>query len=142
MIETKHTPGPWAWFGNASSNSVYLATRHSGRRYIMDFVRWGMRGAQPRFQPAQRGGMVDAKDLLRFEVGEQSIIGVDAARQDGSVYRYDVRGIACHDAQVIATAAEVLEAAVAVVNARHEPMLNLAEAMRHLETAVLKAVSA
>ncbi|MBY5917310.1 hypothetical protein HFO77_23230 [Rhizobium leguminosarum] len=47
-----HTPGPWAWFGNASSNSIYLATTHSGRRYVMDFVRWGMRGAQPRFQPA------------------------------------------------------------------------------------------
>lgn len=64
----KHTPGPWAWFGNARHNSIYLATTHSGRRFVMDFVRWGMRGAQPRFQ-AEKGIMVDAKDLLQFEVG-------------------------------------------------------------------------
>lgn len=95
------TPGPWKWFGDASSNHVYLATTHSGRRYVMDFVRWGMRGAQPRFQP-ERGGMVDAKDLLQFEVGDQSIVGIDAARKDGSVYRYDVRGIDCPDARYIA----------------------------------------
>ncbi|WP_244434343.1 hypothetical protein [Agrobacterium tumefaciens] len=95
------TPGPWKWFGNASSNSVYLATTHSGRRYVMDFVRWGMKGAQPRFQP-ERGGMVDAKDLLQFEVGDRDIVGMDAAKKDGSVYRYDVRGIDCPDARYIA----------------------------------------
>ena len=95
------TPGPWKWFGNASSNHVYLATTHSGRRYVMDFVRWGMHGAQPRFQPA-KGGMIDAKDLLQFEVGDRDIVGMDAAKKDGSVYRYDVRGIDCPDARYIA----------------------------------------
>lgn len=95
------TPGPWKWFGNASSNHVYLATTHSGRRYVMDFVRWGMRGAQPRFQPA-KGGMIDAKDLLQFEVGDRDIVGMEAAKKDGSVYRYDVRGIDCPDARYIA----------------------------------------
>lgn len=109
MADAKHTPGPWKWFGNANSNHVYLATTHSGRRYVMDFVRWGMRGAQPRFQP-ERGGMVDAKDLLQFEVGEQSIVGMDEAKKDGSVYRYDVRGINCADARLIAAAPDLLEA--------------------------------
>ncbi|MFU0504163.1 hypothetical protein [Pseudaminobacter sp. NGMCC 1.201702] len=104
-----HTPGPWAWFGNASSNHVYLATTHSGRRYVMDFVRWGMHGAQPRFQP-KRGGMIDAKDLLQFEVGDQSIVGIDAARKEGSVYRYDVRGINSADARLIAAAPDLLAA--------------------------------
>lgn len=33
-----HTPGPWGWFGNANSNSLYLATTHSGRRYVMGFT--------------------------------------------------------------------------------------------------------
>lgn len=98
----KHTPGPWKWFGNASSNHVYLATDHSGRRYVMDFTRWGMRGAQPRFQPEQRRGMIDAKELLQFEVGDRSIVGIDAARKDGSVYRYDVRGIKCAECSVSA----------------------------------------
>lgn len=106
----KHTPGPWAWFGNASSNHLYLATVHGGRRYVMDFTRWGMRGAQPRFQPRERGGMVDAKDLLQFEVGDRSIVGSEAAKKDGSVYRYDVRGINCADARLIAAAPELLDA--------------------------------
>lgn len=44
------TPGPWEWFGNTKQYEVYLATKHSGRRFVMDFVRWGMGGAQPRFQ--------------------------------------------------------------------------------------------
>jgi len=109
MTEVKHTPGPWKWFGNANSNSVYLATTHSGRRYVMDFVRWGMRGAQPRFQP-ERGGMISAKDLLQFEVGDRSIVGIDAAKKDGSVYRYDIRGINSADARLIAAAPELLEA--------------------------------
>lgn len=108
--QTAHTPGPWQWFGNASSNSVYLATTHSGRRYIMDFVRWGMRGAQPRFQPKARGGMIDAKDLLQFEVGDRSIVGIEDARKDGSVYRYDVLGIDSADARLIAAAPDLLEA--------------------------------
>jgi hypothetical protein len=81
----------------------------------MDFVRWGMRGAQPRFQP-ERGGMVDAKDLLQFEVGEQSIVGMDEAKKDGSVYRYDVRGINCADARLIAAAPDLLEALRAAID--------------------------
>ena len=106
---TTHTPGPWAWFGNAGSNSLYLATTHSGRRYVMDFTRWGFRGAQPRFQPG-RGIMVDAKNLLQFEVGDQSIVGVEQAKKDTSVYRLDVRGIDCPDARLIAAAPDLLEA--------------------------------
>lgn len=104
-----HTPGPWAWFGNANSNHIYLATTHSGRRYVMDFVRWGMNGAQPRFQPRNEG-MVPAKDLLKFAVGDRSIVGVDAARKDGSVYRFDVSGIDHPDARLIAAAPDLLEA--------------------------------
>jgi hypothetical protein len=78
----------------------------------MDFTRWGMRGAQPRFQPREKGGMVDAKDLLQFEVGDRSIVGMDEARRDGSVYRYDVRGINCADARLIAAAPDLLDAAI------------------------------
>lgn len=80
----------------------------------MDFTRWGMRGAQPRFQPG-KGIMVDAKDLLQFEVGNQSVVGVDAAKKDPSVYRLDVRGIQCADARLIAAAPDLLEALRGVV---------------------------
>jgi hypothetical protein len=44
------TPGPWGWFGNTRVNSVQLATGNRGHFIIMDFVRWGMRDAAPRFQ--------------------------------------------------------------------------------------------
>jgi hypothetical protein len=115
MSEQKHTPGPWAWFGNATTNSLYLATTHSGRRFVMDFTRWGFRGAQPRFQ-AERGIMIDAKDLLKFQVGDQSVVGVDAAKKDTSVYRLDVRGIASADARLIASAPDLLEALRALLD--------------------------
>lgn len=100
-----HTPGPWAWFGG--KHGVYLATTHSGRRYVMDFVRKGMNGAQPRFQPTT--GMVKSDELLMFEVGDRSVRGIKEAESDGSVYRYDVRGIDCADARLIAAAPELLD---------------------------------
>lgn len=127
------TPGPWKWFGNASSNHVYLATTHSGRRYVMDFVRWGMKGAQPRFQP-ERGGMVDAKDLLQFEVGDRDIVGMDAAKKDGSVYRYDVRGIDCPDARYIAAvnpaAISELLSTLESLQRENEELHNLADRLK------------
>lgn len=44
------TQGVWQWFGNTKMCEVYLATVDRGRVFVMDFVRWGMAGAQPRFQ--------------------------------------------------------------------------------------------
>lgn len=105
-----HTPGPWDWFGNARNNEVYLATTHSGRRYVMGFRRWGMRGAQPMFQPGNRG-LVAAEKLLTFEVGDRSVRGVEAAKADDSVYRLDISGIDCADARLIAAAPDGLELA-------------------------------
>lgn len=102
-----HTPGPWEWFGNAKNHEIYLATRHSGRRYVMGFQRWGMRGGQPTFQPAERG-LVAAENLLMFEVGDQSVRGVRQAQQDDSVYRMDIRGIDCADARLIAASPDML----------------------------------
>ena len=99
----KHTPGRWGWFGDAKYESLYLATRHSGRTFVMDFARWGMARAQPRFRFADRG-MVQARDLVKFEVGPKSIVGLDAAKADPGVYRYDVSGIAHPDACLIAAA--------------------------------------
>lgn len=109
MGEMKHTPGPWAWFGNAGSNSLYLATTHSGRRYVMGFKRWGFSGAQPQFQPEGKG-LVDASKLLQFQVGDRDVRGVEEAKANTSVYRLDVTGIDCADARLIAAAPELLEA--------------------------------
>ncbi|MGZ2501794.1 hypothetical protein [Rhizobium leguminosarum] len=67
--------------------------------------------------------MIDAKDLLRFEVGDQSIVGIETARKDGSVYRYDIRGINSDDARLIAAALELLDALKALTNEAYRNMI-------------------
>jgi hypothetical protein len=73
----------------------------------MGFKRWGMRGAQPQFQP-QGQGLVDASQLFEFAVGNRNIRGVEQAKVDSSVYRLDITGIDCADARLIAAAPELL----------------------------------
>ena len=104
------TPGPWEWGGHP--DNLKLQTVHHGKLYVMDFVRKGFSGAQPRFQPAKRG-MVNADVLLQFQVGDQTIVGEKAARADGSVYRYDVRGVDAPDARLIAAAPDLARALLA-----------------------------
>jgi hypothetical protein len=66
--------GPWQWYGNTKMHDVQLATTHSGRVFVMDFARWGLRGGQPRFQVDQMmvtlGELAKREDPLgpRFEV--------------------------------------------------------------------------
>lgn len=108
------TPGPWGWFG--CPDALTLATKHSGRRYVMDFVRKGMRGAQPRFQPG-KDGMVSADCLLQFAVGDKSVRGDAEAKANDSVYRYDVVGVDAPDARLIAAVPELAEALLAALAA-------------------------
>lgn len=110
----------WHWSGHGDSGypAVLLSAWREGhgRCTVMDFDRWGMQGAQPRFPDGL--AMRDARDLLTFEVGALGVVGVDAAKRDPSVYRYDVDGIAhpipeyiaaCHPKVVLALIAEVRE---------------------------------
>jgi hypothetical protein len=59
-LAERATPGPWQWFGNTKMSEVYLATVDRGRIFVMDFVRWGMGCAQPRFQVriGEQGGIM------------------------------------------------------------------------------------
>lgn len=83
-LEAAATPGDWAWFGNTKVRSLYIATVKNGRKYVMDFVRWGFGDAQPRFQSAHHV-MVPAAELVKYEVD----------------YRKDVADVDHPDAQLI-----------------------------------------
>jgi hypothetical protein len=65
QAEQAMTPGDWQWFGNTKMSEVYLATVEHGRTFVMDFARWGMRNAQPRFQVSSR--MVSLAELGKQE---------------------------------------------------------------------------
>ena len=54
----KATPGPWKWDVNKHCHGVRL---ESYKWVVMDFVRWGMQGAQPCF--LQEGILDKASDL-------------------------------------------------------------------------------
>lgn len=88
--------GGWAWFG--ARDDLYLATKRGGRRFVMNFVRKGMHGAQPRF--CLGGIMYPAiDDLAEYAVGERSVRGQRQAIKDSSVYRLDISGIDHPDAR-------------------------------------------
>lgn len=92
MSNEKHTPGPWRWFGNLKTKEIYLATVAQGRIFVMDFARWGMQGAQPRFR----------REFMR---------GVDQVAVREVAYRGDIARIDHPDARLIETAPELLAAA-------------------------------
>jgi hypothetical protein len=58
------TKGPWQWRGYTRPRKMYLASLTHMIPIVMDFERWGMRNAQPRFRDASRDLMVNASDLV------------------------------------------------------------------------------
>lgn len=96
-----HTPGPWAWFGSTRTN-MYLATTHSGRRFVMGFKRKGLHGAEPTFQIDSI--MVPASELAIYQVDPDARTG-----KEPSVYRHDITGFRSADARLIAAAPELLD---------------------------------
>lgn len=51
MSTPKFTPGPWRWELNKNSKVIELCGgRPQFDKTVMDFERWGMGGAAPRFQ--------------------------------------------------------------------------------------------
>jgi hypothetical protein len=83
----------------------------------MSFRRWGMRGAQPYFQGSWSGrlGMVPASSMEKFEVGDRSVVGVEEAKKNGSVYRLDVSSIDHPDAHLIAASPDLYESLKEIV---------------------------
>jgi hypothetical protein len=116
------TPGPWQWYGNTKQCEIYLATTHSGRRFVMDFVRWGMGGAQPRFQvtvdgnEAGGGIMRSIRDLAEGDENAKGRLPLL-----GPLFEVDYRrqfvGVGHPDAEFIASARNALPAALAEIDA-------------------------
>jgi hypothetical protein len=51
MKKLKHVPAPWTWDVNESTHSIRLMGFKNGSRHtVMDFRRYGMQSAQPRFE--------------------------------------------------------------------------------------------
>lgn len=103
---SRPTPGPWQWYGNTKCNLLYLSTVNHGRRFVMQFKRWGMRDAQPMFQVKRDGYgvMVPASELVKFEVGDGKATGHEQGLDDPTVYRMDIASIDHPDARAIAAA--------------------------------------
>ena len=119
------TPGPWEWFGNTKMAEVYLATTHSGRVFVMDFARWGMSLAQPRFQVRYEGGLGCMRKLSELE-------GDNAPKMVAS-HRKEFVGIGHPDAALIASARALLPAAL-------EDVRQLRDALIRAQTALYDAM--
>lgn len=97
-------PGPWRWRGNTEARHLRLQSPHGGGMTVMDFVRWGMQGAQPRFGIDYI--MHNAADLVEYEVAAWS----------KDIYRKDVSDVLHPDAQFLAHAREDVPALLAEVD--------------------------
>lgn len=91
-------PGPWHWAGNTDVHHVYLANWQPGlgRCSVMDFARWGMRGAKPQFV-TDHLYVDDMTALAVYEVAPTA-----TSRDDKRVYRADIIGLRHPDAEFIA----------------------------------------
>lgn len=63
------TPGPWRWSVKARFHEIEIVAPQNGTTTVMDFVRWGMQNAQPRFNDCSDafGGILRTWD--EFEKG-------------------------------------------------------------------------
>lgn len=57
-LDAKRTPGKWRWQANPNGRSVGVyGGRHPYDLTVMDFVRWGMDSAMPRFRDMREAGL-------------------------------------------------------------------------------------
>lgn len=97
------TPGPWRWCGNLDTHLIGLWSMTSGRPFVMDFARWGMREAQPVFYDRAEGENPMSCGVYRK--------GSDIAIREVS-YRGDIVGVDNIDARILETSVSLYEAAV------------------------------
>lgn len=99
-MNNKHTPGPWQWELNEKNKQITLcggATRYD--LSVMDFTRWGMGGATPRFLNTNDGfnTLAPAIDYAEIVEGREH-------------HAHWFKTVNHPDAKLIAAAPELLEA--------------------------------
>lgn len=126
------TEGQWAWRGNTDTQQLRLTTwaKGIGECTVMDFERWGMQSASPRFIDADHF-MVSGKGLAVYQVARNQGLPDDTPRAHQKVYRADVvdinhpdaRHIAAFDPPTVLALIARVENAEALYQARHNHVL-------------------
>ena len=102
-MKLEHTPGPWEWQVNKTYKQVTLIGHRNGcRELVMDFTRWGMNGAKPRFN---RSGLMHPADGL---------CGIIEGREHHASWCQTINH---PDARLIAAAPDMLDALVVAYRA-------------------------
>lgn len=106
------TRGPWHWSGNTDTHQIRLSSwiPGAGRCTVMDFTRWGMQSARPRFVDPDLM-MLNADTRVVYEVAPAA-----TERSDRRVYRADIIDIRHPDAQLIAHAPQDIDDLLAEVD--------------------------
>jgi hypothetical protein len=130
MSALTHTPGPWRWEYNAKHRSVHLV---GGKPMydltVMDFERWGMHGAVPRFiEPSESSNglmlmhrLCDRQDWIApFENREHH------AHWCAAVTHPDARLMSAAP-DLLAALKEVIALAMRDWNVPHEDLMGIAE---------------
>lgn len=103
VIAKSATPGPWVWRGNTDTQQLRLTAwaKGIGECTVMDFERWGMQSAAPRFIDADHF-MVSGKGLAVYQVARNQGLPDGTPRDHPKVYRADVVDINHPDARHMA----------------------------------------
>lgn len=126
ILDADATPGPWVWRGNVDSQALRLSTESGPWRYtVMDFARWGMQNAAPRFR--EDGVMVRADERVMFEVNHTA-----TKRTDRGVYRGDIIDVRHTDARFIACSRTIVSALLERITQLEERIAEMASTESYL----------
>lgn len=137
-MSTSHTPGPWRWEFNGATKSVQLV---GGKpKYdltIMDFERWGMGGAVPRFiEPSESMNGL----MLMYRLCDRKDWIAPFPNRDHH-FRW-CAGVTHPDAQLMAAAPDLLEALREVLKHEEWHAASADEVTREARDAISKARAA